>query len=99
MLQIRKTVTDGKAILAPAGRLDTLTSPAFDAAIKEIAAKVDELTLDLAELEYISSAGLRVLLTAQKAMAVRGKMTVKNPNETVSEIFEVTGFRDILNIE
>ena len=99
MLQIRKTVTDGKAILAPAGRLDTLTSPAFDAAIKEIAANVAELTLDLAELEYISSAGLRVLLTAQKAMAVRGKMTVKNPNETVSEIFEVTGFRDILNIE
>ena len=99
MLQIRKTVTDGKAILAPAGRLDTLTSPAFDAAIKEIAAEVDELTLDLSELEYISSAGLRVLLTAQKAMAVRGKMTVKNPNETVSEIFEVTGFRDILNIE
>ncbi len=99
MLQIRKTVTDGKAILAPAGRLDTLTSPEFDLAIKEIAANVDELTLDLAELEYISSAGLRVLLTAQKAMAVRGKMTVKNPNETVSEIFEVTGFRDILNIE
>ena len=99
MLQIRKTVTDGKAILAPAGRLDTLTSPEFDLAIKEIAANVDELTLDLAELEYISSAGLRVLLTAQKAMAVRGKMTVKNPNETVTEIFEVTGFRDILNIE
>lgn len=99
MLQIRKTVTDGKAILAPAGRLDTLTSPEFDLAIKEITPNVDELTLDLAELEYISSAGLRVLLTAQKAMAVRGKMTVKNPNETVSEIFEVTGFRDILNIE
>lgn len=99
MLQIKKTVTDGKAILAPAGRLDTLTSPELDAAVKETAPNVDELILDLAELEYISSAGLRVLLAAQKTMAVRGKMTVKNPNETVSEIFEVTGFSDILNIE
>lgn len=99
MLQIQKTVTDGKAILAPAGRLDTLTSPELDAAVREIAPNVDELILDLADLEYVSSAGLRVLLTAQKAMSVRGKMTVKNPNETVSEIFEVTGFSDILNIE
>ena len=98
MLQIKKTVTDGKAILALAGRLDTLTSPELDAAVKETAPKVDELILDLAELEYISSAGLRVLLTAQKAMAVRGKMTVLNPNETVAEIFEVTGFSDILTV-
>ena len=99
MLQIKKTVADGKATVALAGRLDTLTAPEADTALREIASGVDELTIDVAELEYVSSAGLRVLLTAQKLMSARGKMTVKNPNETVSEIFEVTGFSEILNVE
>ena len=99
MLQIKKTVNDKKATLSLSGRLDTLTAPELDAAIREIVPAHDELILDLAELEYVSSAGLRVFLAAQKALSVRGKLTVKNPNETVSEIFEVTGFSDILNIE
>ena len=99
MLQIKKTVNDKKATLSLAGRLDTLTAPELDAAIKEIVPDLDELILDLTELEYVSSAGLRVLLTAQKTMNAQGKMTVKNVNETVAEIFEVTGFSDILTIE
>lgn len=99
MLQIEKTVNDKKATLSLAGRLDTLTAPELDAAIKEIVPDLDELILDLTELEYVSSAGLRVLLTAQKTMNAQGKMTVKNVNETVAEIFEVTGFSDILTIE
>ena len=99
MLSINKTTENQTAVFALAGRLDTLTAPELDAAIREIVPAHDELILDLAELEYVSSAGLRVFLAAQKALSVRGKLTVKNPNETVSEIFEVTGFSDILNIE
>ena len=99
MLQIKKTANDKKATLSLSGRLDTLTAPELDAAIKEIVPDLDELILDLTELEYVSSAGLRVLLTAQKTMNAQGKMTVKNVNETVAEIFEVTGFSDILTIE
>jgi len=99
MLQIKKTVKDDGVILAPVGRLDTLTAPEMESVILETVAKVDNLTIDLAGLEYVSSAGLRVLLQAQKALSVRGKLTVKNPNETVSEIFDVTGFTEILNIE
>ena len=99
MLQIKKTANDKKATLSLAGRLDTLTAPELDAAIKEIVPDLDELILDLTELEYVSSAGLRVLLTAQKTMNAQGKMTVKNVNETVAEIFDVTGFSDILTIE
>lgn len=99
MLQIKKTVQNKTAILSPAGRLDTLTAPEMEEAIREATATCDALILDLSELEYISSAGLRVLLAAQKALSVRGKMTVRRANETISEIFEVTGFTDILNIE
>ena len=81
-----------------AGRLDTLTAPDLDRALKDALPGVTDLVFDLAALEYVSSAGLRVLLSAQKTMTTQGKMTVVNPNETVSEIFEVTGFSDILTI-
>ncbi|MBR4336602.1 MAG: STAS domain-containing protein [Clostridia bacterium] len=82
-----------------AGRLDTVTSPDLEKALADALADVKELTFDLAKLEYVSSAGLRVLLSAQKKMSVAGKMVVKNVSETVNEIFEVTGFSDILTIE
>ena len=82
-----------------AGRLDTVTSPDLEKALAAALADVKELTFDLAKLEYVSSAGLRVLLSAQKKMSVAGKMVVKNVSETVNEIFEVTGFSDILTIE
>ena len=99
MLNINKTIENGKALFAISGRLDTTTAPELEKELKESLGGVSELTLDFAGLEYISSAGLRVLLAAQKAMNNRGKMTVKNVNETIMEIFEVTGFSDILTIE
>ncbi len=81
------------------GRLDTTTSPELEATIKENIDGISSLMLDFAELTYVSSAGLRVLLSAQKTMNKQGKMVLKNVNETVKEVFEITGFADILTIE
>ena len=99
MLNINKTMEDKKATIALEGRLDTITSPELDAVISEIKEGLEELVFDFQNLEYISSAGLRVLLSAQKIMNKQGSMKVTNVNETVGEIFEVTGFEDILTIE
>ena len=99
MITIKKTIENGKAVLAPEGRLDTVTAPETESVIKEILPGITELTFDFEKLEYISSAGLRVLLSAQKAMNNQGKMNIVNVNETIMEIFEVTGFSDILTIE
>ena len=91
---------DGSALtLAPEGRLDTITSPELEKVFKESLDGVSELTLDFGKLDYISSAGLRVLLAAQKTMSRQGSMTLRHVNEIISEIFEVTGFADILTIE
>lgn len=81
------------------GRLDTVTAPQLEASLKEEFEGLADLTIDLGELEYISSAGLRVLLLAQKTMSKQGNMVVRNVNETVKEIFDVTGFSDILTVE
>jgi len=99
MLIINKKVENKKATLAPEGRLDTITAPDMEKAINEVLSGIDELELDFKCLEYISSAGLRVLLSAQKAMNKQGKMTIRGVNETIMEVFEVTGFSDILSIE
>ena len=99
MLNINKTVTGEKAELALSGRLDTVTAPELESAVKESIDGVKELTFDFGNLEYISSAGLRVLLSAQKIMNAQGEMKVRNVNETIMEIFDVTGFSDILTIE
>ena len=99
MLNIEKTLENGKAVIKLAGRLDTVTAPELEAAIKDVIPGLTELVLDFAALEYVSSAGLRVLLSAQKTMNTQGEMKVCNVNETVAEIFEVTGFTDILTIE
>ncbi len=85
--------------LALEGRLDTTTAPELDEVLKGSLDGVTELTMDLEKLEYLSSAGLRVLLSAQKTMNKQGSMVVKNANETIMEIFEITGFSDILNIQ
>lgn len=85
--------------LTLAGRLDTTTAPQLEAELKHSVNGVTNLTLDFAELEYISSAGLRVLLAAQKVMNKQGNMVIRNVNETVMEVFEITGFSDILTIE
>ena len=91
---------NGNALtIAPEGRLDTMTAPELEAALRESLIGVEELTFDFEKLEYISSAGLRVLLAAQKTMNNQGSMKVKNVNEIVMEIFDVTGFADILTIE
>lgn len=81
------------------GRLDTTTAPQLEAELEGQIQGVEELVLNFADLAYISSAGLRVVLSAQKIMNRQGSMTVCNVNEDVMEVFEVTGFIDILNIE
>lgn len=81
------------------GRLDTNTSPQLDAAIKENIAGIQELHIDMKDLRYISSAGLRVILSAQKQMNRQGKMVIRNVGEAIMDVFEVTGFVDILTIE
>lgn len=81
------------------GRLDTNTAPQLEAELKREIGGVEKLVFDFEKLEYLSSAGLRVLLSAQKVMNKQGKMTVKNVNDEVNEIFEITGFSDFLTIE
>ena len=98
-MTIKKTEEGTSLLLELEGRLDTATSPELDAVISEKIDDLTELTLDFEKLDYISSSGLRVLLSAQKKMNANGKMTVKNVNETVGEIFDITGFSDILTIE
>lgn len=98
-MTINKTAEAGKLTLALEGRLDTGTAPQLEAELKSSLDGVTTLVLDFAGLEYISSAGLRVLLGAQKIMAKQGGMVIRNVNEVISEVFEVTGFVDILNIE
>ena len=94
----KKKKDAGKLTLAIAGRLDTSTAPKLEETLKESYDGVTELVFDLAKLEYISSAGLRILLTAQKKMNKQGSMKVLNVGEEIMEIFEITGFTDILNI-
>ena len=98
-MTIEKTKDGSVLTLAISGRLDTMTSPQFEKVIQSELDGISELIIDFVDLDYISSAGLRVLLSAQKSMNKKGKMTVKNVNETVKEILEVTGFIDILTIE
>ena len=86
----------GEAVIELSGRLDTSTAPVLDKRISEDIAENTELTLDLKGLEYISSAGLRVLLSAQKRMQRSGSMKLKNVCEEVMDVFEMTGFADIL---
>ncbi|MBO5169352.1 MAG: STAS domain-containing protein [Oscillospiraceae bacterium] len=98
-MTIEKMLEEKKLTIALAGRLDTTTAPKLETELKQNISGVEELALDLAALEYLSSAGLRVLLSAQKVMNRQGHMVVRNVNETVMEIFEVTGFVDVLTIE
>ena len=90
---------DGETVIELSGRLDTSTAPVLDKTINEDIPENANLTLDLKGLEYISSAGLRVLLSAQKRMQKCGSMKLKNVCEEVMDVFEMTGFADILEIE
>ena len=98
-MMIYKERKENALTVALEGRLDTTTAPVLEKTLKESVPGVSELTLDFAGLEYISSAGLRVLLAAQKIMNQQGGMKLINVNETILEIFEVTGFSEILTIE
>ena len=98
-MTIQKNKNGNALTLAVEGRLETTTAPELEAVVKSELEGVESLTLDFSKLEYISSAGLRVLLTAQKTMNRQGEMKVTGVNEIVSEIFEITGFSEILNVE
>ncbi len=98
-MTITQERNDGTLTLSIAGRIDTKTAPELDQLIKDALDGVKELVFDLAQTAYISSAGLRVLLIAQKQMNKQGKMKVVNANSDLMEIFEVTGFTDILTIQ
>lgn len=98
-MKIEKTVNGAKTTLKIIGRLDTTTAPELEAAIDECIAGVQELVMDCEELEYISSAGLRVVLKAQKTMNAQGSMKLVYVNDTLMEVFDITGFADILTIE
>ena len=99
MLNINKVKEGSKLTIAIEGRLDTTTAPQLENVINAEIEGVTDLTFDLKALDYISSAGLRVLLSSQKIMNKQGSMVVKNSSEEVLEIFEVTGFSDIFTIE
>ncbi len=99
MLNIEKKKDGPELTVALAGRLDTVTAPELEKELKVCLEGVTMLSFDMAELEYISSAGLRVLLSVQKLMSRQGEIKVFHVNETIMEIFEVTGFSDFLTIE
>lgn len=99
MLVINKSGNDENITIEVVGRIDTLTAPQLEAYLKENIDGVEELIFDLEKLEYISSAGLRVLLSAQKVMNKQGEMILHNVSDDIMEIFEVTGFVDLLTIE
>ena len=99
MLNINKTSEDKALHIALEGRLDTTTAPQLEQELKSSLDGISSLSLDLEKLEYISSAGLRVLLSAQKVMNKQGEMKLSHVNDIIMEIFEVTGFTDILTIE
>ena len=99
MLNIIKNLDHKTLTIALEGRLDTTTAPQLETELKSDIADVTLLIMDFEKLDYISSAGLRVLLSAQKIMNKQGAMKIIHVSDAINEIFEVTGFSDILNIE
>ena len=99
MLNIEKKINGTELTVTLNGRLETTTAPQLESTVKESLDGVTALNFDMEALEYVSSAGLRVLLSAQKIMNKQGEMKVTHVSETIMEIFEVTGFSDILTIE
>ena len=97
-LQIEKKAYDLDTLVL-IGRLDTVTAPELEAELEKILPNTNALVLDMEKLEYISSAGLRVILKAQKAMNTKGTMKLSHVGESVMEVFDITGFSDFLNIE
>jgi len=98
-MTITKTQSESFLNLTLEGRLDTTTAPELEAVLQSSLGDVTELVLDFGQLVYLSSAGLRVILSAQKRMNAQGKMVIRQVNDTIMEVFEITGFADILTIE
>ena len=98
-MTINKIENGTELTLALIGRLDTNSAPQFEVVLKKSLDRVSSLVLNFAELEYISSAGLRVILSAQKVMNKQGEMLIRGANESILEVFEITGFAEILTIE
>ena len=98
-MTIKKNVEDTRLTILLSGRLDTSTAPSLEAALQESLPGMTELIFDFKELEYVSSAGLRILLSAQKTMSKQGSMVIRNVSEDIYEVFDITGFTDILTIE
>ena len=98
-MTIEKKINNDSATLIVSGRLDTQTAPELENALDGILSGLKELTFDLTNLEYVSSAGLRVILKAQKAMNAQGAMKLTGVNDSIMEVFDITGFLDILTIE
>ncbi len=98
-MTIEKTTENENVTLTVSGRLDTTTAPELEAALDEVLENTKELIFNLENLEYISSAGLRVILKAQKSMNTKGSMKLTGVNDSIMEVFDITGFLDILTIE
>ena len=98
-MTIEKKINNDSATLIVSGRLDTQTAPELDNELGSVLSGLKELTFDFANLEYVSSAGLRVILKAQKAMNAQGSMKLTGVNDSIMEVFDITGFLDILTIE
>ena len=98
-MTIEKKINGESATLIVSGRLDTQTAPELEAELDAVISGLKELTFDMTNLEYVSSAGLRVILKAQKAMNAQGSMKLTGVNDSIMEVFDITGFLDILTIE
>ena len=98
-MEIIKSLNNKQLTIALKGELNTTTAPELEKVVSDSLKDVKELIFDFSELSYLSSAGLRVLLASQKVMNKQGKMIVRHPNETVKDIFDMTGFSSILEIE
>jgi anti-sigma B factor antagonist len=98
-MDIEKKGDEKARAFAVSGRLDTTTAPELEAAINAVTGEAQSLKLDISEVDYVSSAGLRVILAAHKTMSSKGGLTVSGAKPEIMEVFEMTGFSDILNIE
>ena len=99
MLDIKNTVNGTELTVKLIGRLDTTTAPVLEGDLRKSVDNIEKLIFEISELEYISSAGLRVILKAQKAMNKKGSMKLTGVNDSIMEVFDITGFLDILTIE
>ena len=97
-MEIKKNINGESCEIALVGRLDTSTAPELEAVLQEVLPTIKKLDFDFSELDYLSSAGLRVLLNSQKVMSKQGVMVIHHPNDTVMDVFDMTGFSSILTI-